>query len=117
LMTLVTATAFALAVRLEAQVVAVLGMLGGFLTPVLLSTGHDNPPGLFGYIALLDAGLIAVALHRRWSFLVSLGAAGTVIMQLGWATKFLNATKSPTAMVVCLLFCAIFVIAYFVARW
>src|SRR5262249_11904412 len=38
-MILVTATAFLLAVKLDAQVVAVLGLLGGFLTPVLLSTG------------------------------------------------------------------------------
>jgi hypothetical protein len=59
-MTLITATAFLLAVRMDAMVVAILGMVGGFLTPVLLSTGVDNPVGLFTYIALLDAGLIAV---------------------------------------------------------
>ncbi len=88
LMTLITAVAFVLAVRLDAQVVAVLGMLGGFLTPVLLSTGHDNPWGLFGYIALLDAGLLAVVLHRRWNYLVPLSAAGTVFMQTGWAARF-----------------------------
>lgn len=116
LMALITAAAFLLAVRLEARVVAVLGMLGGFLTPVLLSTGRDNPPGLFGYIALLNVGLIAVALHRGWSFLVGLGAAGTIAMQLGWAEKFLNAAKAPTAMIVCLAFCALFFAAYLVAR-
>ena len=88
LMVLITATAFLLAVRLNALVVAVLGILGGFLTPYLLSTGVDNPLGLFGYIAILDAGLILVALHRRWFFLTALGAAGTVIMQIGWAGKF-----------------------------
>src|SRR5439155_8165396 len=88
LMTLVTATAFLLAIRLEAQVVALLGMLGGFLTPVLLSTGQDAPLGLFGYIALLDAGLLAVAQHQRWFYLAALAAAGTVIMQIGWASEF-----------------------------
>ena len=61
LMVLITTTAFFLAVRLNAMVVAILGMLGGFLTPILLSTGVDNPFGLFGYIAILDAGLILVA--------------------------------------------------------
>jgi uncharacterized membrane protein len=116
LMTLITATAFMLAVRMEARVVAVLGMLGGFLTPVLLSTGHDNPPGLFGYLALLDIGLVAVALHRRWHFLVPLGAAGTVIMQIGWVEKFFAVEKAPIAMVVCLGFCALFLAAYAVAR-
>ena len=88
LMTLITAVAFFLAVRLDAPVVAVLGMLGGFLTPLLLSTGEDRPLALFGYIALLDAGLLAVALNRRWNYLAPLGALGTAIMQVGWASRF-----------------------------
>lgn len=119
LMTLVTATAFLLAVRMEAQVVAILGLLGGFLTPVMLSTGQDNPSGLFGYIALLDAGLIAVALHRRWAHLVSLATAGTIVMQIGWALKFFDRApmlKAPIAAIVCVSFCVLFFLATEIAR-
>ncbi len=93
LMVLITTTAFFVAVRLNALVVAILGMLGGFLTPLLLSTGQDNPLGLFGYIAILDTGLIIVALNRRWFFLTALAALGTAIMQIGWADKFFTAEK------------------------
>jgi len=92
-MILVTAVAFTLAVRLNALVVAILGMLGGFLTPVLISTGEDNPLGLFGYIAILDAGLIFVALHRRWYFLTTLAALGTALMQIGWVGDFFTVGK------------------------
>jgi uncharacterized membrane protein len=106
LMSLITATAFFLAVRLDAQVVAILGILGGFLTPVLISTGHDNPAGLFGYIAILVVGLAAVALHRRWLYLVPLGATGTVLMLVAWAGRFYAPGKTGIAMVVCLGFCA-----------
>ena len=88
LMTLITAVAFLLAVRLNAMVVAVLGIAGGFLTPVLLSTGEDYPLGLFGYIALLDVGLFAVAQRRRWNALPILGAVGTALIQLAWMTTF-----------------------------
>ena len=116
LMVLITSTAFLLAVRLEAKVVAILGILGGFLTPILLSTGHDNPLGLFAYIALLDLGLVAVALHRRWHFLVPLGVAGTIAMEIGWASKFLTDEKTFTAMIVCLVFDALFLGAFAVAR-
>ncbi len=116
LMALITGGAFLLAVRLGAQVVAVLGMLGGFLTPVLLSSGRDNAVGLFSYIALLDVGLVALALHQRWLFLVPLGAAGTVAMQLGWASHYLSAARTPTAMVVCLVFCGVFLAAHLVSR-
>jgi hypothetical protein len=116
LMALITTAAFVLAVRLEAQVVAILGMLGGFLTPVLLSTGVDNPGGLFGYLALLDAGLVAVALHRRWFHLVPLGAGGTVLMMVGWVGKFYAPEKTGTAMMVCLGFCALYLAAREAAR-
>jgi uncharacterized membrane protein len=93
LMSLITTAAFLLAARLNALVVAILGMLGGFLTPILLSTGQDNPLGLFGYIAILDLGLIVVALNKRWHFLTALGALGTVIMQVGWVDKFFESKK------------------------
>ncbi len=119
LMVLVTTTAFLLAVRLEAQVIAVLGILGGFLTPLLVSTGQDNPLGLFGYIALLDAGLVAVALHRRWLYLVPLGALGTIIMQIGWAVKFFEndpSRQGTVAVIVCLGFAALFLGATIFAR-
>src|SRR5439155_11051559 len=93
LMALITTTAFLLAIRLDALVVAILGMLGGFLTPILLSTGEDNPLGLFGYIAILDAGLVIVALHRRWFFLNALAAVGTILLQIGWLEKFFEPEK------------------------
>lgn len=108
LMALITLVAFLLAVRLDALVVAVLGMLGGFLTPILLSTGQDNVLGLFGYIALLDIGLLEVSRHGRWRFLTSAAAAGTVLMQIGWYAKFFtqggyfagNATWIPMGILV-----------------
>src|SRR5438874_6025892 len=88
LMSLITAVAFLLAVQLDALVVAILGIGGGFLTPVLLSTGQDNPLGLFGYIALLDIGLLAIPRRKEWSSLPILGAVGTVLMQIAWVGNF-----------------------------
>ncbi len=93
LMALITATAFLLAVRLNALVVAILGMLGGFLTPYLLSTGQDNPFGLFGYIGILVAGVLLVALYRRWYFLAAMAAVGTVVMEAGWAEAFFERNR------------------------
>lgn len=111
LMTLVTVTAFGLAVRLDAIVVAVLGVAGGFLTPPLLSTGQDNPLGLFGYVFLLNAGLIAVAAYRHWRFLLLLGALGTGLMEIGWMAKFFTPSKIQIALVVFGLFNAVYLAA------
>jgi hypothetical protein len=119
LMVLITATAFLLAVRLNALVVAILGMLGGFLTPILLKTGQDNPLGLFGYIAILDAGLIFVALNRRWFFLNALAALGTAIMQIGWASKFFEANRYFEGNKILIAFAVLlgFNILYLLANW
>ena len=122
LMALITVVAFLLAVRLNALVVAVLGMVGGFITPILCSTGQDNPVGLFGYIALLDIGLLMVAKRRRWFFLSSLGAVGTVLMQLGWFLRFFQsghyyegtATLMPMGIVI--FFIALFTLAAWRSR-
>ncbi|MGA9725719.1 MAG: DUF2339 domain-containing protein, partial [Candidatus Binatus sp.] len=122
LMALITTTAFLLAIRLNALVVAILGMLGGFLTPVLLSTGQDNPLGLFGYIAILDAGLIVVALNRRWFFLTALAAFGTAFMQISWAgeffvsEKYFEGNKILIALAVLLGFNALFLAANWWAK-
>jgi uncharacterized membrane protein len=111
LMTLVTVTALLLAIRLNAPVVAILGLAGGFLTPVLLSTGVDNPLGLFGYLAILDAGLIALALRQRWQYLLLLAALGTVLMQIGWVAKFFVAGKIWVALSVFAGFTILFTLA------
>jgi uncharacterized membrane protein len=116
LMMLVTAVAFALAVRRDAVVVAVLGLLGGFLTPILISTGQDNPAGLFTYIGLLDAGLIAVAARKRWGYLVPLAAAGTVLMQVLWAAMFFAVGKIYIAMAVLLVFQGLFLAGHALYR-
>jgi hypothetical protein len=116
LMALVTTAAFLLAIRLDAPVVAILGLLGGFLTPPLLSTGVDNPVGLFSYMALLDAGLVAVVWFRRWTYLLPLAAFGTLAMQVGWVDKFFESEKGMTAFVVFDGFAFLFSGAFLVAQ-
>jgi hypothetical protein len=108
LMACVTTTAVLLSVRLDALPVAVLGLVGGFLTPILLSTGRDNQIGLFTYVALLDAGVLAVAYFKRWRSLDFLSFAGTVLMTLGWALKFYGREKLWTTV----FFLSLFFVLY-----
>jgi uncharacterized membrane protein len=115
-MAIVTGGAFFLAVRMNAQVIVILGLLGGFLTPVLLSTGVDNPTALFGYIAVLNVGIAAVALRKRWDYLVLLAAAGTVLIEFGWAFKFFESQKANTAFAIFLGFEAQFLAIFAVQR-
>ncbi|MDR3403478.1 MAG: DUF2339 domain-containing protein [Chthoniobacter sp.] len=116
IMAVITAAAFLFAVRLDAQVVAVLGLLGGFLTPLLLSTGQDNPLGLFSYLAALDIGLIAVALRLRWRYLVTLGAAATALLQLAWIATYFAPAKVGTGAIIFLGFEALFLVPFWLCN-
>jgi len=69
---------------MNAQVVVVLGLVGGFLTPPLLTSGNQSPLLLFGYVALLNAGIAAVAIRKKWDYLLLLAAIGTVITEWLW---------------------------------
>jgi uncharacterized membrane protein len=116
LMSCVTIAAFFLAVILNAQVVVILGLLGGFLTPVLLSTGQDNPLGLFGYIALLNIGIGAVVLRKRWDHLLLLAAIGTVLMEFAWVGHFFHVAKATTAFIIFVGFQLQFLLIFFLRR-
>ncbi len=88
LMALVTAAALLLSLYYDARAIALLGWAGGFLTPFLLVTADLNTFGLFIYITLLDAGLIAVLLKRRhWRLLEPLGIAATYGTYLTWSFR------------------------------
>jgi uncharacterized membrane protein len=108
LMAGVTTGAVLLSVRHDALAVAVLGLVGGFLTPLLLSTGHDNQVGLFAYVALLDAGVLAVAYFKRWNLLNFLSFAATTLVTLGWLGVHYRQEKLWTT----LFFVTLFFIIY-----
>ena len=104
LLAMVTLIAVLLSIRRESLFIAVLGLLGGFATPALLSTGENRPIPLFAYLLLLNVGLAQVARVKRWPVLTVLTLILTTIYQWGWVLKFLDHSSLPLAMGVFLLF-------------
>ena len=84
MMVLVAALAAALAVLQDARALAVIGALGGFATPLLVSTGSGNHIALFSYYLVLDLGIAAVAWHKTWRSLNLVGFFGTFIVATAW---------------------------------
>ncbi len=80
----VAALAAALAVMQDARALAVIGALGGFATPLLVSTGGGNHVALFGYYLVLDLGIAAVAWHRSWRLLNLIGFFATFGVGAAW---------------------------------
>jgi uncharacterized membrane protein len=107
-MALVTLVAGALALRRGAYVLAVLGLLGGFATPLLLSTGENRPVALFAYVAMLDAGVAVLAYRKGWYSLLALSSLGSLLLFAGWGAQFLSTTESAIPLVAAAVLGAIF---------
>ena len=88
LMILVTALAMVIAVLGGTINIAILGVLGGFLTPVLLSTGENHLVTLSLYMIVLNLGVLGVSWFKKWLELNYLTFFGTVILFSGWMSKF-----------------------------
>jgi hypothetical protein len=96
-MLVVTAVAVALSIRRDSVFIALLGLLGGFATPALLSTGENKPIALFTYLLLLNIGLAWVAMTKRWPVLTVLTIVLTIAYEWLWLAKFLTVSQLPLA--------------------
>ncbi len=103
LMAGVTATATLLAVRHESLFLAVLGAVGGYGTPIMLSTGQNKAVALFTYVALLNAGLLLASARRGWPMLVGLAGLMTLALELGWSMSFHTADQLDVGLLAPLL--------------
>jgi uncharacterized membrane protein len=84
LMVVICALGAFLAVRQDAPALAFLSSAGGFLAPVLISTGGGSHIALFTYYALLDAGIFAIAWFKAWRPLNLLGFTFTFAIGTAW---------------------------------
>lgn len=83
LMILVTATAGLLSIRTDSLLIAIFGIIGGFCTPILLSTDHPNLPALYAYLFLLSLGILGIAHFKQWRLLNYLGFVFTYLVFFG----------------------------------
>ncbi len=94
---LVTASALALSVRLDARILAAIAWVGGYLTPVVLSTGEDKALSLFAYLFLLGAGAMVLDRNRPWPETAPLAMLGTMALYGGWYAQFYRAERFGVA--------------------
>ena len=81
--TVITAVAIVLAVRHHSKGIILIGALGGYLNPILTSSGDANYEVFFVYLAFLNVGLVIPAILRKWNFLKLIALVATAIMFLG----------------------------------
>jgi uncharacterized membrane protein len=89
----------------DSELLALYAIVGGFSTPLLLSTGENHQLALFSYLLVLDGTVLALIALRPWSRLLLGAFAGTVFFSLAWyAEYYSDAQFAPTAFFVSVFF-------------
>lgn len=73
-----------LALRYEAPAIALMAVIGGLLTPLLMHADRDQYAALFSYLTVLDAGIVCLLLRRHWPAIGVVGMAGTQLLFWLW---------------------------------
>jgi uncharacterized membrane protein len=109
-MAIVTAATIVLALSQDAELLASFALVGGFSTPVLLSTGQNHEAVLFTYVWLLDLAILTTAIFKPWRRLLWGSFAGTIILYLGWYSEYYSADQRALTVAFAALFAAIFAV-------
>ena len=115
IMIMVTTLACSLALFYDTKWLAVLGLIGGFLTPVILSTGVDNQLALMTYMVVLNCGILTIAFFKRWALLNHLGLAFTWLLFSAWYFRWYFEDPDVSKFWSTIIFLNIFFLIYAVA--
>lgn len=80
----ITILGTAIAILQNAQTLAVISLLGGFMAPVLTSTDSGNHVALFTYYAILNAGVFFMAWRKPWRAVHLTGFFSTFAIGTAW---------------------------------
>ncbi|MBI5589921.1 MAG: DUF2339 domain-containing protein [Deltaproteobacteria bacterium] len=114
LMVAVCALSGVLAVLQDARALAVMGAAGGFLSPILASTGQGDHVALFSYYTVLNLGILGVAWKKDWRLLNLVGFVFTFGIGTLWGVLRYRpehyASTQPFLIVFVILYVAIAVL-------
>jgi uncharacterized membrane protein len=98
-----------LAVMQNSLALALLAVTGGFLAPVLSSTGQGSHVVLFSYYAVLNAGIVAIAWFKAWRPLNLAGFVFTFVIGTAWGVLRYRAQDFATTEPFLVLFFLLYV--------
>lgn len=87
LLALVTAFSVFLSVRFDRLEFAVLAGVGGFTSPLMVSTGQMNFNVLCTYLLILNAGMLALAWYKKWNLVNYISYIFTILLFSGALIK------------------------------
>ena len=115
-MILVTAGSAAMSLTQNSELLAAFALVGGFLTPVLVSTNQNQEVALFSYVVLLDLGTVWMVAVRGWHRLLLASSVGTALLFAAWASSYYSEEQLATTLFFATFFFLLYAAAPFLGR-
>jgi len=113
IMVVITGFAIALSLAYNKKELAIIALIGGFATPLSLSTGEGNYIILFSYILILDIGMLVLAYFKKWNLVNIISFVLTVFLFMAWMLTT-HYDKHSLPFTGALVFATIFYLVFFV---
>lgn len=108
LMILTTVLGVAFSSYCRSQLLGFLTFVGGFLTPVLLSSDHDRGEELITYLVVLAIGATGLGFWLKWRSVTVLGFAASYLLFGSWFNEHYDVDRMALALTATGTFFAIF---------
>ncbi len=113
LMVVFTAFTVFAAVQYDRQIIALLGLVGAYAVPFLLSSDSGNARVLFTYMTIVNTGVLLIAFRKYWKPVFYSAFVLTWLIYAFWAfTDFDKDENFGTAMIFALIFFALFYLTF-----
>lgn len=106
-----------LAVLQDAKYLALFGIVGGFLAPVLMPTGSGSHVAHFTYYALLNIGIAGIAWYKAWRELNLVGFIFTFVFASWWGDRYYQPHYYATTQPFLILFFLCYVAVALLFAW
>jgi uncharacterized membrane protein len=114
MMVLITAFTVVLSLSYDRKELAVFAILGGFSSPLLISTGAGNAAVLFTYILILNVGMLILAYYKKWNIVNIISYIATILLFGSWLSYSIQQESSkPVPYITALIFATLFYVVFF----
>lgn len=75
------------------EIIALIGLIGGYVLPPLLSTGGGEIQYMFGFMLILNLGVLILSFKKYWKFVNHVAYALSWLIFSGWMLSSYDADK------------------------
>ena len=108
IMVLITTGTVYLALFYKKQVIAHFGLVGAYIIPYVLKEPFANVSILFSYMAIINCGILIIAIRKQWKPLNFLALIATWIIFISWYSSTNYQQQLGTCLTFLFIFFAIF---------